>query len=627
MKRTFASPGQEFWPGVYWYFMDGNMSREGITKDLESMASAGVGNVVFLEVNVGIPRGEVEFLSDQWQELFLHAEREADRLGIDITLGIGPGWTGSGGPWVNPESSMKHLIYSVTTIDGPSSKDIRLPKPVPLKPYFGEESLTPELKNLRDAYYEDVAVLAFRTSSIAKIPDILEKALYYRGPYSSAPGIRPYFIQSYAGAEKKPEEIKTDNILDLTSKLKGDKLTDWKVPDGNWTILRFGMANNGAVTRPAPVPGLGFESDKFDSVSLARHLQEFPGKLLDKIGRRDSNKTGGLKMLHMDSWEMGSQNWSRSFREEFMRRRGYDPLPYLPAYGGYVTVSAEISERFLWDMRLTSQELVVDQHASYVKRYARKYGLGLSIEPYDMNPAADLELGAVADVPMSEFWSKGYGFNTVYSCMEAASIGHLQGHATIAAESFTAESDGWNQYPGSMKNQSDWAFAAGINKFVIHTFQHQPFHYKIKPGMTMGPYGVHWDRNQTWWPMAQGYHQYVARCQYMLRQGKPVADILYLTPEGAPHVFLPPRSALAGDAFLPDKRGFSFDGCWPSQLYEATVREGAIIFPGGAKYAVLVLPIVGSISEKLLTKIIDLAAEGATVIGNPYVRSQGLSGY
>ena len=164
MKKTFASPGQEYWPGVYWYFMDGNMSREGITKDLESMASVGIGNVVFLEVNVGIPRGEVEFLSEQWQELFLHAEREADRLGIDITLGIGPGWTGSGGPWVSPASSMKHLIYSVTTIDGPSTKDIKLPKPVPLKPYFGEESLTPELKDLRDAYYEDVAVLAFRTS-------------------------------------------------------------------------------------------------------------------------------------------------------------------------------------------------------------------------------------------------------------------------------------------------------------------------------------------------------------------------------------------------------------------------------------------------------------------------------
>ena len=247
-----------------------------------------------------------------------------------------------------------------------------------------------------------------------------------------------------------------------------------EVPAGNWTIMRLGRRNNGAVTRPAPLPGVGFESDKFDTVALNTHLDEYIGKLLRKIGESDTTTPGGLKMLHMDSWEMGSQNWTPRLRQEFIKRRGYDPFPFYPVYAGNIVESRELSERFLWDLRLTSQELVLDYHAGHVKKYSHRHGLGLSIEPYDMNPTADLELGSVADIPMCEFWSKDYGFNTSFSCIEAASIAHVNGISLVPAEAFTAEkNEGWKQYPGSMKAQGDWAFATGINRFVFHTFQHQ----------------------------------------------------------------------------------------------------------------------------------------------------------
>jgi hypothetical protein len=133
-----------------------------------------------------------------------------------------------------------------------------------------------------------------------------------------------------------------------------------------------------------------------------------------------------------------------------------------------------------------------------------------------------------------------------------------------------------------MKNQGDWAFCMGINRFVYHTFAHKPLGKEHRPGMTMGPYGVHWDRGQTWWSMVSDYHRYITRCSYMLRQGVTVADVLYLTPEGAPHVFQPPQSALEGDGVLADKRGYSFDGCSPNILIErAQVINGRIAFPGG----------------------------------------------
>ncbi|MBC7572420.1 MAG: glycosyl hydrolase [Spirosoma sp.] len=630
LRTGFVNPPDSARPGVYWYFMDGNLSQEGMMKDLESMKQAGIGKVVFLEVNVGVPRGPVDFLSDQWLVLFKHAVREAERLGIDIVLGVGPGWTGSGGPWVEPSQSMQHLVASSTEVTGPASHTLNLPVAKPKKPYFGEGGFTPSLKKQWEAFYQDVAVLAFPTPATRHpLPDSDEKALYYRAPYSSVKGTKPYLFPAspdWAGMNLAATSRK--NVVDLTDKLRPDGTLAWQVPAGNWTVMRFVSRNNGAVTRPAPMPGLGFESDKFDTTALNAHLDRYVGKILRYVGPRKPGSSGGLTRLHMDSWEMGAQNWTAHFRQEFIRRRHYDPLPYYPVFTGVEIESRAISERFLWDVRQTAQELVVDNHANHLKRYAHRHGMALSIEPYDMNPTADLELGSVADVPMAEFWSKNYGYATAFSCYEAISIAHVNGQAQVPAEAFTAErAEAWKQYPGAMKNQTDWALAAGINQFFFHTFQHQSLNDSLKPGMTMGPYGVHWDRNQTWWPMVGAYHRYLSRCQFMLQQGRPVADILYLTPEGAPHVFRAPASALTGDAFIPDRRGYTFDGCAPGQLYRATVKNGQIVFPGGATYRLLVLPAWPTMSLTLLKKIQSLVKAGATVVGCPPRQTPGLTDY
>jgi len=347
LEAGFVNPPEDARPGVYWYFMDGNRTKKSMTEDLESMKKAGIGNVIFLEVNVGVPRGKVDFLSEEWQVLFKHAVREAERLGIEITLGVGPGWTGSGGPWVPAAQSMQHLVSSTTTIVGNSNGTIKLVIPLPKPPFFGEGGFTPELKKKWDEFYVDVAVLAFPTPSInKKIIDIGEKALYLRAPYSSVPNVKQ-FLPSLSEYEVLPDQaiIHSKQIIDLTNKLLSDGTLNWKAPAGQWTIMRFGCRNNGAVTRPAPIPGLGFEVDKFDTVALDAHLDNYIGKLLLKTGKLSTTSSGGLKKIHMDSWEMGSQNWTATFRQEFIKRRGYDPLPYYPVYDGNVVESEEVSER------------------------------------------------------------------------------------------------------------------------------------------------------------------------------------------------------------------------------------------------------------------------------------------
>lgn len=630
IRSGFINPPDSVRPGVYWYFMDGNLTESGVIEDLKAMRNAGIGHVIFLEVNVGVPRGKVDFLSEEWLDLFRTIVRNAENEGIDITLGIGPGWTGSGGPWVPAAESMQTLVGNTIQVSANGPERTKLPVPAAMKPFFGNSALTPELIKKRNEWYRDVAVLAFPSPhSDYKIDDIDNKALYYRSPYSSATNVKPFYAP--VNKSEKIDEaaiIKGSSVIDITDKLGKDGLLNWRSPSGTWTVMRFVARNNGAGTRPAPVPGLGFESDKFDTTALNNHLEHYVGKILNKIGLPSGKSRGGLKNLHLDSWEMGAQNWTGKFREEFKRRRGYDPKSYYPVLTGSVVNSLEISDRFLWDLRKTSQELIIENHAEHVKRYASKRNMKVSIEPYDMNPTADLELGAVADIPMCEFWSKGMGFNTQFSVMEASSLGHLTGKPVVAAESFTAQNDeAWKQYPGSMKNQGDWAFAAGVNKFFYHTYQSQVLNDSLLPGMTMGPYGVQWNRNQTWWPMSDGYHRYISRCSYLLQQGNTVADILYLTPEEFPYVFVAPFSATKGDAAIRDRRGYNFDAAPPSLMYKASVQNGKIRFPGGASYQLLVLPDYLAMTPQLLNKIISLVRAGATVVGPPPQRAQGLSDY
>ncbi|MDR1723201.1 MAG: glycosyl hydrolase [Tannerella sp.] len=637
LETGFRNPPSTARPGVYWYFMDGNRSKEAITKDLEAMKKVGIGYVVYLEVNVGVPRGKVDFFSDEWKDMFGYMVRECERLGIGIYLGTGPGWSGSGGPWVDASWSMQHLVCSSVDVEGAGERVLHLSVPQPVKPFFG---LDEAIHKQWEEFYEDVVVLAFPsgatiidTASVSgtgywAIPEIEERALYYRKPYSSSPGVLPY-ISTYDHYASQPGDkaIKKSEIKDITALMQPDGTLKWDVPEGKWTVMRFGRRNNGAVTRPAPRPGLGMEADKCDTLAMSRHLDRFIGELF-----RYNNMPGGSKALetiHIDSWEMGAQNWTPRFREEFTNRRGYDPQPYYPAYVGLIVENRETTERFLWDMRQTIMELIVENHISYTKEYAHRYGLQLSIEPYDMNPASDLELAAAADMPMCEFWSPG-GYNTSFSTGEGASVAHLLGQNVVPAEAFTAHLDAWRQHPASVKNQGEWAFAAGVNRLMYHTYQHQCLPDNVKPGMTMGPYGVHWDRNQTWWHLSDAYHSYVARCQFMLQQGRTVADILYLALEGAPNVFRAPASAYVEnplETMTPDRRGYNFDGCPPSMLYSAKVEDGRVVFPSGATYQALVLPVYETMTPGLLGKIRDLVNEGATVVGLPPLMSPSLSDY
>ncbi len=596
LERGFRNPPSEARPWVYWFWLNGNITREGITADLEAMQRVGIGGVLIMEVDQGAPQGAVAFAGPEWRELFKYVCAEANRLGLEVNMNNDAGWCGSGGPWITPDLAMQRIVFTETNAEGPLQLDGTLPRP-----------------QTAVDYYRDIAVLAFPTP----VGD-------YR--VDNLPGKAAFVPQHFATSSIWPslpaeQTVARDRVVNLSALMDSSGHLVWSVPPGKWTILRLGHTPTGKENHPAPEAGRGLESDKLSKAATEAMFAGLMGKLI-----ADAKPFAGKTLVatHIDSWETGSQNWTPEFRQEFRQRRGYDPLPFLPVVTGRIVESVEVSERFLWDVRQTVSDLLIDNYAGHFRELLNRHGLRLSVEAYDGAPCDEMTYAGQADEPMAEFWS--WGFQTPYSCTEMTSAGHVYGKRIIGAEAFTAtDGEKWLHHPASIKALGDWAFCEGINRFVFHRYALQPWR-DYAPGMSMGPWGLHYERTQTWWEQSSAWHEYLARCQFLLRQGLFVADICYLQPEGSPRRFSPTLPNYTGN--MPERPRYNFDGCTPEVVItRMQVKDGRLVLPDGMSYRLLVLPQVETMTPQLLRKIKELVEAGATVLGPPPVKSPSLANY
>ncbi|MBN2211465.1 MAG: hypothetical protein JW709_08740 [Sedimentisphaerales bacterium] len=618
LERNFISPPDDARPWVNWEWINGNINREGITADLEAMARVGIGGVLIVEVDdERAPAGPVGFASDEWRDLFLHAVREAQRLGLVIDMSNDAGWAGSGGPWIAPELAMQKLVWTQTSLHGPKPEEVVLPAP----PIVGD-------------YYREVRVLAFPApQGNARIDNVVYKSVQQTTDflYMGRSSLLPTRVN---WPEPKREEIiDRRQIMDLTDKMAPDGKLTWDVPEGDWIVLRLGHTLTGKKNHPAPAGGCGWECDKLSKKAVEAHFNGFIKKLADDAGELAGKS---FTTTHIGSWEVGVQNWTADFRAEFIQRRGYDPIVMLPVVTGYIIDSREASERFLWDLRQTISELLIDNYAGHLRELANQSGLRLSIEGYTSCPCDELAYGGRADEPMGEFWTwwfwggKPYGFS--FTSREMTSSAHVYGQRIVSAEAFTAtNAERWQAYPASIKEMGDWAFCEGINRFSFHRYAMQPWLH-VKPGMAMGPWGLHYERTQTWWDMSGPWHTYLTRCQYMLRQGLFVADVLYLGAEGSPQSIGVQKRFLAKNTDnrdeLRDRSRYNYDLCPPEVLLtRMTVKDGRLMLPDGMSYRLLALPLIETMTPELLHKVKDLVEAGATVVGPRPVKSPSLCNY
>ncbi len=586
MESGFKNPPNSAKPHTWWHWINGNISKEGITADLEAMKKIGLGGAQIFNVEVGIPEGNTPFMSRQWKDCLAHAFKEAKRLGIEICVHNCDGWSSSGGPWVKPEHAMQNLTWSETPVRGPSRFDAVLP--------------VPEMKL---GYYKDVAVYAVRRPEqhLFRTPNIRAKASFDRGDR-----IAPDFGEHNLGSVIASADIK---ILPINE----DGKLAWEVPEGEWILIRMGHSPTGAVNAPASRAGRGPEVDKMSRQAMDAF---WGGMMATALQANGTISKFGLNNALIDSYEVGSQNWTPLFGAEFLKRRGYDPMPYLPAITGRIVESREVTERFLWDWRRTVCDLFADNYFAYFKELCHKNGLLFSTEGYGNGSFDNLQVSGIADIPMGEFWVGGMAME---STKLAASAAHTNGRAVVGAESFTADDvrGRWLVDPYSVKALGDKIFTLGINRYIFHRYAHQPW-LNLEPGMTMGPWGMNLDRTITWWDQGSAWMKYIARCQHLLQSGRFVADVVAFTGEEGPND-LP----MLGGTVVPI--GYDYDGCDATVLQKMKVENGEIVLPTGMRYRVLLLPESTWMTPKTAQKIADLVEKGATVVGPKPLRSPSLS--
>lgn len=572
LTSTFLNPTTKSKPYVWWHWMGPNFSTSGITKDLEAMKEMGIGGATIFNIASAVQESHFPILNNPWPNqtyrspaywnAIKHAANEAKRLGLELGLHNTAGYSTTGGPWVNEEKAMQKLVWSKIQQQGGRTISVELKKPE-LPIFYGWGST-----QQRATFYKDVAVLAMPVS----------------------------------------DKIELSEIIDLSARMSADGTLEWNAPKGNWVIFRIGHAPTMANPHPLPddIIGKSLEVDKMSAEQNIFHwntvIEPLKKHVPEHLGR-------SFKHLLIDSYEADAQNWTPGFREEFIKRKGYDPVPWLitldkDTAGKSITItSTEYNERFNWDFNDVIAQLFYENSWALGKKMINDAKLDLQFEPY-MGPFDVAQGAALADIPMGEFWTHWVGMTNIISPAARAA-----GKSIVGAEAFTGSpaNSQYTEDPAFLKTTTNRAFSAGINRLILHTWVHQPFDDKYQPGMSMGWWGTHFGRHQTWAKPGKAFFTYLSRSQTLLQYGLQHNDILSLEKS--------------------DDEATDVISIFDFLKQPIKVVNGKIALESGRQYPLLVLPNSTSMLPEVVKKISELVFEGATVVGNKPEKAYGLKNY
>jgi hypothetical protein len=734
IQTGFVTPHDTNKVWCYWYWINDDISKAGITKDLEAMKSVGIGTAFIGNINVDGKDGPVPILSEEWWDCMVHAVNEGKRIGVDIGTFNCPGWSMAGGPWVKPEMAMRHLVFSETTISGAGRKSVKLEKPkgefqdthvlafptiqaekskltnkntsikttprtdnvqalidgdlssgtlfkeckefaiefksketitarsIQLVPGKVGFNATCELHALIDGEYKQVKSFLFERKNTnvnvgpdisgavsLSLPDVKSnkfKLLCNDGGkkwstdvsfseiiISEAP-VLEHFIEKKLGkmyplhlpkwdtyiwenqAKIDNNELKIDKkkVIDISGKMDANGLLAWDVPEGEWTVMRFGMVPTGTKNDPTAPRGEGYEIDKANSKIARFHYEKYVGELLKRVPKENRS---ALKYVIADSYEQGSQNWTDGFEQRFEEKLGYNPKKYLPVLAGKVVNSVEESNRFLWDLRRSVADGIAHEFVGGLRKVSNENNLKLWLENYGHWGFSSefLMYGGQTNLVGGEFWNEGpLGFE----CKSASSAAHIYGKPVTYAEAFTSSGKMFERHPALLKERGDWSLTEGINHFVLHVYIHQPDENRV-PGVNAW-FGAEFNRHNTWFKQSVTWIEYLRRCQHLLQKGKYVADVCYFIGEDAPMM------TGARNPELP--KGYSYDYINAEVIIERlSVENGKFVLPDGTSYSVMVLPPNKTMRPELLAKIEDLVAQGGVILGQAPEKSPSLANY
>ena len=699
LKKTFIETPKDQPLAVYWYWIDGNMSEEGVVKDLQAMKKVGINRVQIGMIGdgQGAPTGPVKMFTKKWWKILHTMFKTATELDIEVGLFNCPGWSQSGGPWVKPEQSMRYLAAVNDTVQGPVKYHAALPAlgkdgqdvkvlayPLVKSPvkFTAEQQILEEKEiifkseksavvrslvlypakggranmqiavkkgndwKMIDTYHLDRSNTQNNVGFIPLAPFVFslpevegeefritlsEKGFIGNIELSDIPQVELYAEKTLAKMFPEPlpmwneylwrtqpeyahvPMLQSNQVKDITANMTPDGTLVWDVPEGTWIISRTGMLPTGVTNSPAPKEGRGLETDKMSKEHIRAHFDNYIGKIIKRIPAKD-RKT--FRYIIEDSYETGGQNWTDDLIEDFKQVYGYDPVPFIPALNGVVVGSPEITDRFLWDLRRLVADQVAYEYVAGLREVSHEHGFTTWLENYGHwgFPGEFLQYGGQSDEIAGEFWS--FGNLGDIENRAASSCGHIYGKERVWAESCTCGGSNFDLYPATMKQRVDRFFTEGINATLLHLYIQQPD--DRTPGINAW-FGNEFNRNNTWFSQLDVFLDYLKRCNYMLQQGRYVADVAYFIGEDTPK--------MTGVRNPEIPRGYSYDYVNAEVLMSAKAVNGKLVLASGMEYSVLVLPKIETMRPELLAKIRELVKEGIVLQGPAPLRSPSLQNY
>ena len=604
LADQFISPSDEYGVNCWWWWLNGNVSQSAITRELEAMKSRHFSGAMIFDAgghnqrnNKDIPAGPL-YGSPDWNDLFKFALDEAERLGLEIGFNIQSGWN-LGGPRVPAKYSAKMITYSSKEVEGGGVRKIMLDPPVSNK-----------------GFYEDISVIAFPIEQNLK-SQCITFLDYKSGVHElggSAPDCRFLLDNNRPDPRVEGKEafvVYRDKVVDVSSRMSSDGTLEWDFPDGTWVVMRVGYTCTRAAVSTSSNDWQGNVLDYLSEDAFDFYWDD----VVEPIFQIAGNHVGKtLKYMETDSWECGGMNWTGGFQDDFMDYNGYDIMPYMPVFGGYVVEDIQTSNAFLADFRKTIAHMVADHHYKRFAEYAHERGMG--IQPESAGPHAGpldgIKNYSYSDIVMSEFWSPSPHRPTPkdrFFVKQASSAAHIYGKKIIGAESFTTIGPHWNdELWHDQKSSFDHEICSGLNRVYFHTFTSSPDNMGL-PGQEYFA-GTHVNPRVTWWNESGPFIDYMRRVQMLVQNGEFVADALYYYGDHVPNVFPFKESDPCG--ILP---GYDYDVVDETVLLQLKYKKGFIISPTGMRYRVLVLPDHGVLSLDALEAVNKLAEAGAPVIG------------
>jgi hypothetical protein len=586
-------------PWVRWWWLGSAVTGAGLTRHLLQLHQAGLGGVEVQPIYEaqGYEDRDLQYLSAPWVAALDHTTKQAARLGMQVDLTSGSGWT-MGGPWITPEHSAGRALIARWQL----SEGQRLEQPVRTE-QPGHPGLVDEEKLSR--------------------PDL-------RPPMDPLP--EPPLSALVA------REATSGETVVLTDKVGTDGRLDWTAPAGSWQLTGVfaGLALK-RVERAGP-GGKGLMSDYTGGTGVRPHLDRLDAAL--GTGRR------GLRASFHDSYELEATDWHRTFLADFERLRGYDVTPYLPDVFAEGDVD-ETALRVMADVRETFSELFVERFAKPWDTWSKGHGW-LTRNQAHGSPANLLDVYAASDIPETEYTGAELvpipglrqGLGTAAPPVSlvwrmASSSAHLKGTTLVGSETITWRDEHYHVSLSQAKPAVDLLFSAGVNHVLFHGSTYSPDDvawpgFSFYASTEVNPTG-------TLWRDLPELNAYITRCQSILQDGDHGNDVLVYWPQadqwsrpkgglGGEERELTPDYAWRGTPWMYDdpespgavvepieQRGWQLDWVSDTQLQEFSGRRGEVR-NRHSRYAVVVVPRAKLVPLDTMQRLHDLAAGGGTVV-------------